>query len=51
MKENLDKAVNEFYHMIDSGDDYEKSLEFTACRFNCNIDELEKAYNNFVMSI
>ncbi len=51
MNENLVKALNEFSHMIDGGDDYEMSLEFTANRFNLSVDELEKAYNNFVMSI
>lgn len=51
MNENLEKALHEFSHMVEFGDDYETSLIFTANRFNLSVNELEEAYNNFVMSI
>lgn len=51
MNENLTQALHEFSHMVEFGEDYESSLMSTANRFNLSVNELEEAYNNFVISI
>lgn len=51
MKNLLKEAVHEFHHAIDGGADYEATIQWLSQYFSIPANLLEKAYNDYVMSL
>lgn len=47
----MSQVLSEMIHLIDAGEDYEKTLEALSIRFSVSKQWLEQAYSDYVMSL